>query len=106
MSVLNKDDFINSIHARIGTDNSDESIKFLEDMVDTYEDLEKKSTGDGVDWEKKYRELDETWKARYKHRFLTGTSVNPDDTDIEDVVTEEEKAETIQINDLFDKEKE
>lgn len=106
MAILNKDEYINSIHARIGTDNSDESIKFLEDMVDTYEDLERKSAGDGEDWEKKYHELDETWKARYKHRFLTGTSVSADESDIDEVVAEEEKAETIQINDLFEKEKE
>lgn len=104
MAILNKDEYINSVHARIGTDNSDESIKFLEDMVDTYEDLERKSTGDGEDWEKKYHELDETWKARYKHRFLTGSTISSDEADIDTVVAEEEKAETIEINDLFEKE--
>ena len=106
MSVLDKNEYINSIQAIIGTDNSDESIKFFEDMVDTYEALEKKSTGDGIDWPQRYKELDESWKERYKHRFLTGTTVSADEPDIDEVVAEEEKAETIQINDLFEKEKE
>ena len=34
MAILNKDEYINTIHLRLGSDNSDDAIKFLEDMVD------------------------------------------------------------------------
>ena len=30
MPVLNRDEFFDRIHKRVGTDNSDEAIKFIE----------------------------------------------------------------------------
>lgn len=72
MSVLNRDDFFNRIQAVAGTDTSDDTLAFIEDMTDTYNDLENKANGDGVDWEKRYHDLDESWKAKYKQRFFSG----------------------------------
>ena len=71
MPVLSKDEYFARLHERLGDDVSEESISFLEDMTDTYEDMERRATGDGVDWEARYRALDESWKARYRHRFFT-----------------------------------
>lgn len=79
MAVLNQEDFFNRLHERIGTDTSDESIAFMEDMTDTYNDLVNRANNNDVDWEKKYHELDESWKAKYKHRFFSGSNGgNPD----------------------------
>lgn len=76
MAILNKDEFLARLHERIGEDSSEESINFLEDMTDTYLDLEKKAA-DTTDWEEKYNKLDESWKARYRHRFFTaGDNMN------------------------------
>ena len=70
MPILDKENYFNKLHEKIGNDTSDEAISFLEDMTDTYNDLEKRANGNGVDWEKKYKELDDAWKAKYRHRFL------------------------------------
>lgn len=80
MAILSRDEYFSSLHDRLGSDSSEEGIKFLEDMTDTYNDMESKANGDGVDWEKKYHELDESWKARYQHRFFNGGDrSNPND---------------------------
>ena len=102
MAVLSKDEFINRVHAYIGEDSSDDGISFLEDMTDTIEDYERR-TGDSEDWERRYKELDETWKKRYKHRFLTGHSqIDIGETDD----TEEIEPEEVDIDDLFDEREE
>ena len=72
MSVLNRDDFFNRIQTIAGTDTSEETLAFIEDMTDTYNDLDGKANGDGVDWEQRYHDLDESWKAKYKQRFFSG----------------------------------
>jgi hypothetical protein len=76
MAVLSKEDYFSRLQSVVGTDNSDSAIALIEDMTDTYNDLESRAKGDGVDWEKKYKELDESWKARYKHRFFSGDVSN------------------------------
>lgn len=74
MAVLNRDDFFARINNIIGTDTSDESINFVEDMTDTYNDLEKSANGDGINWKEKYNELDNSWKKKYQNRFFSGSS--------------------------------
>lgn len=76
MAVLSRDDYFQRLHDRLGDDTSDECISFLEDMTDTYNDLEQRTNGDGIDWKQKYHDLDESWKKRYRHRFFTGTGGN------------------------------
>lgn len=104
MAILKREEFITKINQLIGDDTSDESIKALEDFTDTYNDLEKKAEGDGVDWKKKYEDNDRAWKKKYTNRFLSGNGYsNPDYEDEEE--TEEDKArmraESIKIDDLF-----
>ena len=72
MAVLSRDEYFARLHDRLGADTSEESITFLEDMTDTYNDMESRVNGDGVNWEQKYHDLDESWKARYQHRFFNG----------------------------------
>lgn len=72
MAVLNKEEFFSCIHDRMGDDTSDEAITFIENMSDTYNDLERQAKGDGVNWEQKYNDLNESWKKRYRHRFFNG----------------------------------
>ena len=96
MSVLNRDDFFSRVQTVVGTDTSDETLGFIEDMTDTYNDLESRANGDGVDWERRYHELDESWKAKYKQRFFSGggSSRLPNEA-----VTEETKE--VDFEDLF-----
>ena len=64
--VLNKDEFIEKVKARLGEDLSDSDIEFLEDMTDTYDYLAKKSE---IDWKQKYDDLDKSWRQKYIDRF-------------------------------------
>ena len=99
--ILNKDEFFTKLHAKVGTSTSDEDIAFLEDMTDTYNDLEKRSNGDGVNWEQKYHELDESWKAKYRHRFFNGPEVNNPNSRTKESDDNSPDPDTIQISDLF-----
>lgn len=102
MAVLTRDDFFSRLQERLGSDTSDESIQFLEDMTDTYNDLEQKASGDGVDWEQRYHELDESWKQKYQHRFFSSGGVmnNPNNPQRDDPDTEDRGA-SISFKDLF-----
>lgn len=99
MAILDRDTFFNRLQERIGEDTSDESIAFVEDMTDTYNDLENRANGDGIDWEQRYKDLDESWKKKYQHRFFSAGGVsnqgNEPDPDPED------RATKITFKDLF-----
>lgn len=98
MAILKREEFFSRLDERLRGDTSDEGIAFLEDMTDTYNDLERRASGDGVDWETKYKELDESWKKRYRHRFFSGGN---SETVIVDEEKEEYEPEEIKIDDLF-----
>ena len=104
MAVLNKDEFFSRLNERMGTDTSEETISFIEDMTDTYNHLESAANGDGVNWEEKYNELDKSWREKYRHRFFSGGPTSPNQLgDFDEVEKEKEyeKAENIKIDDLF-----
>ena len=71
MAVLTRDDFFDRVQKIVGTDTSDDSLTFIEDMTDTYNNLDEKANGDGTDWEQRYKDLDEAWKEKYKKRFFS-----------------------------------
>jgi hypothetical protein len=104
MAVLSRDDFFNKIQARVGDDVSDEAMSFIEDMTDTFNDMETKATGAGKYTQEDMDRVEESWKAKYKHRFFNGgsSSVPPVEETTEPDLTDEEKAEEIKIEDLFD----
>lgn len=101
MAILSRDDFFSRIQTMVGDNTSDESIAFIEDMTDTYNDMENRANGDGVDWEQRYHDLDESWKQKYRHRFFSGNGasnignapIEPDENP--------DRGRTITINDLF-----
>lgn len=97
MPVLDRETYFNRVHDRIGNDTSEEALSFLEDMTDTFNDLEKKSRGTGEDWEQKYHELDKTWRERYRHRFMNSDGGYPPLEKEED----ETKVKEVEIKDLF-----
>lgn len=102
MAVLGKDDFFKALHEKVGTDSSEESLTFLENMTDTYNDLENRANGDGVDWKKKYEENDKAWQDRYRHRFFNSDGGNPSSNDPDPNANGYDPTE-ITIDDLFKK---
>lgn len=73
MAVLSMEDMLARVQAIIGEDTSDDALTLLEDVTDTYNELQGKATGDGEDWKTKYDELDATWRKKYRDRFNGGT---------------------------------
>ena len=99
MAVLSRDDFFTRLNTIVGSDVSDESIQFIEDMTDTYNDMEKRITSsESVDWEKKYHENDEAWKKKYTNRFFSGNGNSAIQYQNEDKSTE---PQDVTFNDLF-----
>lgn len=111
MAILTKEAFMAALQARVGEGSTDDDLKFLEDMTDTYNDLE---TRVGEDWKAKHDALDASWRQRYRDRFYHG--VEPDaqqqtpplsrgtdsaHTDNESQTTGETDAENIGFDDLF-----
>ncbi len=99
MSVLNKEDFFSKIKARIGDDSSDDALSFIEDMTDTFNDLESR-TNDSENWKQKYDDLDKTWREKYRARFFdAGTTPEDVKEDQKDDVLDD--AEEKDFDDLF-----
>lgn len=96
--VLNKEEFLATLKNRVGEDTSDDAIKFLEDMSDTYDDLVKR-TGDSDEWKKKYEENDKSWRDKYTKRFFEKT--DPANAPKPDTLEDGEGDNAIKIEDLF-----
>lgn len=73
MAVRTKEELLNDIKGIIGNSTDDTSIILLEDISDTFDDLESRST---EDWKTKYEENDAEWRRKYTDRFF---SAEPDD---------------------------
>lgn len=108
MAVLSKEDFLKAIQTRVGEDSSDDAMKFIEDMTDTFDSLTTASAGDGEDWKAKYDELDKTWREKYKARFFEGANTQSSNVTTSDEAKEEqetdvkEDGENISFDELFE----
>lgn len=71
MGVKTREEILAEVKARVGEQTDDETIAFLEDITDTFSDLETKAKGDGTDWKAKYEENDEEWRKKYTERFYS-----------------------------------
>ena len=81
MSVVSKDSILESVKTMIGETPSDEGLELMENISDTYADLESR-VNDTEDWKTKYEENDRQWRQKYTERFSSG-SAPEDDTDPE-----------------------
>lgn len=101
MAVLNREQFFDRLNEMFAERTDDDAISFIEDMTDTYNALE--ASGSTIDWEEKYKKLDESWKEKYKRRFFSGVSVIVNN-EADSVEEEKETAESITFEDLFSEE--
>ena len=95
---LSKEELLIKVKNYIGDDTSEEAVSLLEDVDDSMSD-----SNDG-EWEKKYHELDESWKQKYIERFGSGDpEQNKEDDSKEDESKEDESKEEKTFDELFEK---
>lgn len=70
--ILSEEEFLNALNEVVGDDNSDNSLNFIENMTDTYNNLK---TNSSENWQQRYEENDKNWREKYKQRFLSGEEV-------------------------------
>ena len=99
MAILSREDFFGRVNERVAGDSSDEAIKFVEDMSDTYNSLAEQAETE-TDWKRKYEENDEAWRKKYQSRFFRGDAGVVLDTTQKD--EPEVSAEELTIDDLFE----
>ena len=99
---------MNKLKERVGDDTSDESIKFLEDMTDTYNELEKKINPNkktDEEWTAELEAKDKEWRDKYKARFFEGVGTSGGEQPKDNLLAPDEKKltpeETITVDDLF-----
>ena len=80
MAVKTREEILESLRDRIGDEPTVEDISMLEDITDTFTDLEEK-TSDATNWKNKYEENDKAWKKKYSERFFSKEVDVPDDKD-------------------------
>lgn len=105
MATLSKEDFLTRLKAKIGDDTSDDTVSFLEDVIDTYNDLESKaSIKDETDWKAKYDELDKSWREKYTQRFFNSSTEVKDEIPkpVEEIDPSVAEAESVTFDDLFE----
>ena len=71
MAVKTIEEILAGVKARVGEQTDDETIAFLEDVTDTFSDLETRANGDGTDWKARYEENDAKWRKKYTERFYS-----------------------------------
>jgi hypothetical protein len=97
MAVRTKEELLNDIKGIIGESTDDTSIILLEDISDTFDELESRSA-DTEDWKTKYEENDAEWRRKYTDRFF---SADPVDTPDPDPADPGEEKEPMTFEDLF-----
>lgn len=88
-----KVEIMEMLRKKIGDD--DESLQILEDVTDTFGDVE---TSD--EWKTKYDELDRQWRERYRERFFTsGEEVK---LETEEALEKDENSDDMTFAELFE----
>lgn len=101
MSVKTKEEILTTLQTLLKDDTSDDAISILEDVTDTYDDLQTRANGDGTNWEQKYHDLDSEWRQKYRDRFFNHSADEPEEENLD---PPEEAPEKVKFEDLFSQE--
>lgn len=97
MAIRTYDEIMDRIRSVIGERSDDDALSLIEDVSDTLT----AQTREGVpqeDVERQLRELDESWRQRYRDRFFSG-----EDTELEQLTeSKAEDRDMITIDELFE----
>ena len=102
MPNLTKDQLLAKVKSVLGDNTSDEAIGLIEDITDTYDDLDGRAK-DTTDWKQKYEENDAQWRKKYTDRFYNGAPAEGDKPD--DGGEETVPPEQLSFDSLFEENK-
>lgn len=103
MAVLTQEEYFETLNRLIGDSATDENIKCVEDLTDTYMDMSGRDGSARVqELENQLEEQRKAFNKRYMDRFfsapVSAAQVNPDEQRLR---SEEERGENITVEDLF-----
>lgn len=75
--IKSKDEILNTLKEKFKDDDSDDTLSFIEDISDTYDDLSEQVSKSG-EWQKKYEQNDKEWREKYKERFFSKPIEEPE----------------------------
>lgn len=90
MAIKSKDELLKFLKEKTKDDTSDETLGFIEDVTDTFNDYDSK-VKDQTNWKQKYEDNDREWREKYKERFFSSDDTNDKDNDLDLDDTEDEK---------------
>ena len=104
MAIVGKEELLETINKIAGDNTTDDVLKLMEDVSDTYDNF---ANADTEDWKQKYEDNDKAWKEKYRSRFMNQVvkddvidGDNPDNYDEDADDTDVKKT----FEDLFEKE--
>lgn len=74
--IKSKTEIMEAIKSAFKDDSTDSTLSFIEDVADTFDDLESKASNNN-EWQKKYEENDKAWREKYKERFFSAPVTEP-----------------------------
>lgn len=104
--IRTREELLETFKTVVGEDEANDNVlTLLEDLTDTINDLESKATGTiNVKETEEYKELENTWRKRYRDRFFSSVT-QPDDKDEPDDFGEHPEVNSPKhFEDLFSKE--
>lgn len=103
MAVLTQEEYFETLNRLIGDNADDESVSMVEDLTDTYCDLANRDVSARVaELEQQLEDQRKAANKRYMDRFFSApASAAQVDPGVAAARSEEERAESITIGDLF-----
>lgn len=105
MAVRSREELLDFINKRFPDDTSEEVLGFIEDVSDTYDDMNNRINEAG-DWKTKYESNDAEWRKKYRDRFFANTedlqTALDEQVDREDLPEADEEKKKVKYEDLFE----
>lgn len=84
MAIKTIEELLASLKQTFGDNTDDATLSLIEDVTDTYDDLNSKSKPDGKDWKAEAERIDKEWRQKYHDRFFNPVEDEKDPLDAGD----------------------
>ena len=84
MAIKTKEELLTSLKQTFGDNTDDATLSLIEDVTDTYDDLNSKAKPDGKDWKAEAERIDKEWRQKYHDRFFNPVEDEKDPLDAVD----------------------